>query len=406
MEASKSETRKTRAVVAGGGVAALEAVIALRSLAGYLADVTMLSPEREFVYQPLSIGDPFALGPAKRYPLAKVAEELQLELLHDGLESVDAGAHTVRTSSGEELGYDALLVAVGAGREPAFDDVLTFRGQEDGERAHGLIQDLEGGYVRRIAFVVPPGISWALPLYELALMTANRARDMSLTDVELTIVTPEESPLIVFGTHASEQMRELVAAAGISIETNAHAVVEHANEVRIVPGDRRIECDRIVALPRIVGRRIDGLPSDDDGFISIDEHTRVPSVDGVYAAGDGTTFPVKQGGIACQQADTAAAEIARAAGADVPSEPFRPVLRGQLLTGSAPRFMRHQLTGGQGEDSEVSDHTLWWPPSKIAGVHLAPFLGELPETEQVRDAPDEVPLDVPPTERAGTRIWI
>jgi sulfide:quinone oxidoreductase len=388
--------------VAGGGVAALEAVIALRDLAGYALDITMLSPDEEFVYQPLSVGDPFALGPAKRYPLAKAAEELDLHLRHDGLAAVDASARSARTSSGDELRYDALLVAAGARREPAFDKALTFRGQEDGERAHGLIQDLEGGYVKRIAFVVPAGVAWALPLYELALMTARRARELSLDSVELTFATPEDGPLIVFGKGASDEVGKLLQDAGIALETSVHPVVERTGEVRLVPSDRMIECDRVVALPKIRGRSIDGLPSDEDGFIPVDEHARVPGVADVYAAGDGTTFPVKQGGIACQQADTAAATIARAAGIDVPAQPFRPVLRGQLLTGEKPRFMRHELTGGRGEDSEISEETLWWPPSKIAGVHLAPFLGELPEAEQVREESQEVRLDLP----VGPRITI
>jgi sulfide:quinone oxidoreductase len=393
-----------RVVVAGGGVGALEAVLALRALAGDNVELTMLSPEEHFTYQPLSVGDPFALGAAKRYPLSRVAEDLELELRHSGLGSVDPGARTVRTSDGDELPYDALLVAVGAGREPAFEHALTFRGQQDGERAHGLLQDLEGGYVHRIAFVVPPGHAWSLPLYELALMTAARAKEMSLEGVEITLVTPEESPLGVFGLQASEEVARLLADGGIAVETGVHASVERKGEVLLRPGDRRLQCDRIVALPRIVARRIDGLPSDEEGFVPIDEHARVPGVERIWAAGDGTAFPVKQGGIACQQADAAAADIARSAGVSVEAAPFRPVLRGQLLTGSEPRFMSHSLEGGHGEDSSVSPHALWWPPGKIAGVYLAPYLGELSEVGPEREP--EVPLDVKPSGEAGVRIWI
>jgi sulfide:quinone oxidoreductase len=399
-----SSNGTTRVVVAGGGVGALEAVLALRALAGEDVELTMLSPEEHFTYQPLSVGDPFALGAAKRYPLSRVAEDVKLDLRHSGLASVDPEARTVRTSDGDELSYDALLVAVGAGREPAFEHALTFRGQQDGERAHGVLQDLESGYVHRIAFVVPPGHAWSLPLYELALMTAARAREMSLEGVEITLVTPEESPLGVFGSRASEEVARLLADAAIAVETGVHASVERKSEVLLGPGDRRLECDRIVALPRIVARRIDGLPSDEEGFVPIDEHARVPGVERIWAAGDGTAFPVKQGGIACQQADAAAADIARSAGAEVEAEPFRPVLRGQLLTGSAPRFMTHGLEGGDGESSTVSEQALWWPPGKIAGVYLAPYLGELSEVGPERDP--EVPLDVAPSSEAGVRIWI
>lgn len=393
-----------RVTVAGGGVAALEAVLALRDLAGDRVAITMLAPDEHFVYQPLSVQEPFALGPAKRYPLARVAEDVGLELVHAGLASVDADRRTVTTSGGERLPYDALLVAVGAAREPAYDHALTFRGQEDTEAAHGLVQDLEGGYLGRIAFVVPPGHAWSLPLYELALMTARRAREVA-AETEITVVTPEESPLEVFGMQASDEVERLLSEAGVRVEPMVHADVERSGEVLLRPGDRRLECDRIVALPRIVGRRVEGLPADDNGFVPIDEHARVPSVAAVWAAGDGTAFPIKQGGIACQQADAAAADIAHAAGAVAEPTPFRPVLRGQLLTGGRPEFLSHSLEGGHGDDSAVSTETLWWPPSKIAGVHLAPYLGELPEARPERDS--EVPLDVQPSGGTpGTRIWI
>jgi hypothetical protein len=36
--------------------------------------------------------------------------------------------------------------------------------------------------------------------------------------------------------------------------------------------------------------------------------------------------------------------------------------------------MRAEVSGGRGEDRRVSDHALWWPPSKIAGKRLAPYL--------------------------------
>jgi DNA-directed RNA polymerase subunit K/omega len=242
----------TRVVVAGGGVAALEAVLALRALAGDSVSMTMLAPDEHFVYQPMSVQEPFALGPAKHYPLARVAEDVGLDLRRGALASVDPGGRSVTTSEGQTLSYDALLVAVGAGREPAYEHVLTFRGEEDAERAHGLVQDIEAGYVKRVAFVVPPGHAWSLPLYEIALMTARRARETS-AGIELTVVTPEESPLEVFGAQASEEVARLLADAGIAVETGAHATVERSGEVLLRPGGRHLTCDRIVALPRIVG---------------------------------------------------------------------------------------------------------------------------------------------------------
>jgi sulfide:quinone oxidoreductase len=146
-----------------------------------------------------------------------------------------------------------------------------------------------------------------------------------------------------------------------------------------------VECDRVVALAAIESRPIKGLPQDADGYLPIDSQCRVAGVADVYAAGDGTNFPLKQGGLACQQADVAAENIARAAGVPVGPSSFRPVLRGQLLTGDQPHFMHHDLSGRVGDRSESTDHLLWWPPTKVAGRYLAPYValrtGIVPEGE-------------------------
>jgi len=369
-------------VIAGGGVAALEATIALRDLAGDRVSITMLAPDEDFVFKPLSVGEPFALGDAQRLSLKKFARDLSIELVHDGLASVSPSARLVRTTGGDELNYDKLVIATGARREDPFEHATTFRGQEDSEMLHGLIQDLEGGYARRIVFVVPHGVTWSLPLYELALMTARRAYEMSLDDVELSFVTPEDRPLAVFGPGPSDDVRELLEQAGIEVRCSVRAEIPRKGTVLLHPGGEEITCDRIVTLARLRGSAIRSLPHDEDGFLPVDNHGRVTGVEHVYAAGDGANFPIKQGGIACQQADAVAEVIARGAGAALEPRSFRPVLRGQLITGRESRFMRADLSGREGDSAQSSPETLWWPPSKIAGRYLAPYLHDSEEADE------------------------
>jgi sulfide:quinone oxidoreductase len=368
------ENGNIKVVVAGGGVAAIEAMLALRDIAGGRVSITVVAPQEDFHYRPLSVGEPFALGRALSLPLATVARDVGADLRHGALAAVDADAHTARLESGETLSYDALLVAIGARRTPALQHAKTFRGQEDSESVHGLIQDIEGGYSRRIVFVVPAGVVWSLPIYELALMVAQRAYEMSTPDVELTIVTPEERPLGIFGADASDDLERMLDEAGITVETSSRAEIPGSGTVILHPHGKVIEADRIVALPVTTPIPVDGLPRDHDGFLPVDSHGHVQGVDDVYAAGDGTWFPVKQGGLACQQADAAAESIAAQAGADVEPAPFRPVLRGKLLTGARPLYMRSDISGTAGDDSTSSGHALWWPPGKIAGAYLAPYL--------------------------------
>ena len=226
---------------------------------------------------------------------------------------------------------------------------------------------------RRIAFVVPPGVTWALPIYELALMAQRRALELGLDDVRITVVTPEETPLAIFGPAASEAVSALLLARGIEVEAGVFAHEGEGGELILTPGDRRVNAAEVVALPVMEGPAIAGLPKDDGGFIPIDEHARVRGVEDVYAAGDGTNFPIKQGGLGTQQADAAAMHIGHRLGAAIAVEPFRPVLRGKLLTGEESLHLRADVAGGGGEGEAALD-CLWWPPHKISGRYLAPFL--------------------------------
>jgi sulfide:quinone oxidoreductase len=186
----------------------------------------------------------------------------------------------------------------------------------------------------------------------------------------------------VFGPEASAEVMALLAAAGIRWEGAAGIDVPEPG--RVVIGARELACDRVVALPALKGPAVRGLPADEEGFLRVTPFGHVIGVKNVYAAGDGTSFPIKQGGVACQQADVVAEGIARRAGAPVTPTGYRPVLRGTLLTGARPRWLRSDPGDrrGRGAANEVADHVLWWPPAKIAGRYLAPYLGELGSTEQ------------------------
>jgi sulfide:quinone oxidoreductase len=287
-------------------------------------------------------------------------------------------------------------VACGAGPTPAVPGALTFRGPADTERIRHLLEEIVAGQVGRVAFVVPWGAVWSLPIYELALMTAAYLAERELVHVELALVTPEDEPLQLFGRAGSEAVRQLLEERGIALQTGSCPVEMVDGELRLVP-EGSIETDRVVALPRLRGPRIDGLPQTVEGFIPVDPYGQVHGLSDVFAAGDITSFPVKQGGIATQQADAAAEMIAAAAGADLEPQPFRPVLRGLLLTGREPRYLRHDIAGGVGDASAASPDPLWWPPAKVVGHYLAPFLAAVAGVEsptEMPSAPGAVPVEV------------
>lgn len=73
-----------RVLVAGGGVAGLEALLALRDLAGDRVSLTLLSPQDEFMYRPMAVAEPFARGHATRHGLNELAERLGARFVPGG----------------------------------------------------------------------------------------------------------------------------------------------------------------------------------------------------------------------------------------------------------------------------------------------------------------------------------
>jgi len=373
-----------RVVIAGGGVAGLEALLALHAQAADRVELTLVSPTPDFVYRPLAVAEPFALGHARRTPLVEACRATGATFVEAALGGVDVAGRTVALADGSALAYDALVLATGAAAEPAFADVATWDDSSDVDQVGGLLRDLEEGYSRRLAIVIPPGPGWPLPAYELALLIAGDARGMGM-EPEITLVTPEQAPLAIFGPRAVEVVTEELDAAGVRIEAGVYAEVAPGIPRAVVlrPSGRRLEVERVLALPRLRGRAPAGIPADADGFVSVDDHGRLKGAPGVWAAGDGIAFPVKFGGLAAEQADAAAADIAAEAGAHVERRPFRPVLRGRLLTGRGPRYLRYDAAGGGGE-GDTAARPLWWPPSKVNGRYLAPWLAARDE-EAVAD---------------------
>lgn len=361
-------------VIAGGGVAGLEAAFALRELAGDRVRLTLLAAAEDYVERAWSVREPFSSGYADRFSLAKLAQQAGAELVRDTVVKVDAGGQTAHTAGGLEIGYDALLVGVGATIHEKFEHATTVDDARMDEVLHGLVQDIEGGYVGRLAIVVPAPVPWPLPAYELALMASERAWDMQ-ADMDITLLTPERSPLDIFGAAASHALLELVAARRIEVVTSAYCEIPQAKTVVVHPRGRTVGADRVIALPQLRGPALDGLPEDGGGFIPVNEYGQVRGIERVWAAGDATDTPIKQGGVAAQLADTAAQAIAQLAGAPLQVSPFTPVLEGVLLTGGTPRYLRHRPAfGAAAEQSVFSEVARGAGLPKIATRYLEPQL--------------------------------
>ncbi len=371
MDAYPSRTASPlRVVVAGGGVAGLETLVALRGLAGERVHCTLIAPEDAFTLRALTVFEPFGMGRPHRYPLGELTHDLGADHRRNAIVAIDRRRHRVELLTGEHVPYDVLVLAIGATPRPAFEHGLCF--DRDPAGIDALVADARAGRARSIALVVPAGVVWPLPAYELALLLGAFEGTSDEPAPRVTLVTVEAEPLEVFGAPATAMVRTELNDAGVDLVVGATPTIARDGVIEL-GGGGRLHADRIVHLPVLSGPHLAGVPCDDDGFITVDGDLRIPDDRDVYAVGDGTTRPIKQGGLAAQQAEAVAELIARRAGADRPPRPYTPVLRALLRTAHGPRYMRADPPGGTGE-SLVSDQCLWWPPSKVASHWLTPWL--------------------------------
>jgi sulfide:quinone oxidoreductase len=366
-----------KVVICGGGIAAVEGLLRLRRLVGDAVDVTLIAPGDALRYRPMAVHEPFARRGARSYPLGTIARRAGAEWEQDAVEWLDPDGQVVRTTGGRSFSYDALLLAIGARLEQPFEHVTVFDDAHADEAYHGLVQDVEDGYTRSVALVLPEGPAWLLPAYELALMTSERANSMGQEGIGVFVVTPEPAPMAALGDGASRAVAELLERARVRVYPNARPEVTASRHLRVGPDGPELEAGRIVALPRIQGRPLQNVPSTVAGFVPIDEHCRVRGLgERVFAAGDMTDFPIKHGGLGAQMADVAAGAIAPLVGDAPAPEPLRPVIQGVLHTGAAPLYVTARMENGT-MVSEATTEAAWPADEKVMAAELGPFLRTL-----------------------------
>jgi sulfide:quinone oxidoreductase len=193
-------------------------------------------------------------------------------------------------------------------------------------------------------------------------MTAEYGRRRGL-DLAIEVISSESAPLGIFDAEARAAVRRRLSDAGVRIRT-ATFPTEYADGKLWLELEGALDVDLVIALPHLRGTRLPGLPHESGGFVPVDGYGRVRGVDRVWAVGDMTTRPLKQGGLAAQQADVAAADIAaQIAGGDIEVHPYQPKLQGMLLTGADPLYLQRD--------------PLARPQQKVVGAHLGPYLESL-----------------------------
>jgi sulfide:quinone oxidoreductase len=363
-------------VIAGGGFAAVEAALALQALGSERVHLTLIAPDPVFAYRPAATAEAFDGARPRVYDLKAIVGDLGGVYRRDRLEGVAARKKYVRLASGPRLGYDALILAIGARARAGVPGALVFRDQRDVPPFRRLLRELRQAAIGRMVFVVPSGFTWPLPVYELALLSSSHAAEHGVK-AQVTLVSSERSPLATFGGEASRLVADLLDRAEVRFVGGcAESSVRRDGSLLLDSGDR-IEADRVVAVPELRANRVRGVPANRWGFVATDSSGRVERLTDVYAAGDVTTSPIKQGGLAAQQADRAAVAIAAGAGLPAKRVGDGVVLGAQLLGGERPLLLCVELdddghpasaTLVHGETDELAAR------SKVFGRYLTPYL--------------------------------
>lgn len=360
-------------VVAGGGVTALEVLLRLRRIAPDGLHVTLLAPEDRFHCPPLSAYPGLLPDTGPVVSLSTFVAEHGAGLIADRAAAVAPALAEVRTSHGGLVGYDALVVAVGSSREPVLTGAITLGHPADRGRMAETVARVRAGDPTRVAIVVPLGVRWSLPAYELALLLQHAA---PAGNARITVITAERGPMATFGAELSVTITTLLHDRGIAVVGSSEPA--EVDDGRLwAPRSGAVPVDAVIALPRPRGRALSGLPHDEDGFLETDAHGRVLGLGGIWAAGNGARSAVEQEGMAVQQATVVAHDVAHRLGAAPrPETPAPPIIRATLLDGEGTLYLATEATAG-GWRTRTSHEPLWSTPSTITSGLLGAYLDPL-----------------------------
>lgn len=380
MTGSERRGDRQKVLIAGAGVAGLEAALALRDLAGDRVEVSLHDPGSEFAYRPFGVGEPYGTTRAFRYDLRRLSELCGVSFHAGAIAAVEPERRIAISRESERFPYDYLILATGARALWAVPGAVTFWGVADEGQVGDLIARLRSGRLQRLVLTMPAEQGWFVPLYELAVLVASVVRKAANHHARIAVVTPEANPLGIFGPRAAEQTRTLLAERRVDLVTGARPLEFAAGRLRIDRGEdveTELEADAVITLPRLEGRKISGIPHDGDGFVAVDELGAVVGLERIYAAGDITSLPFKQGAFATQQADSVAEAIAAAVGVGIEPRPAGPRMRAVLWTGQGPRYLTAE-NGAKGGFSTPSErHLELLHNGRLTARYLSPLVDSL-----------------------------
>ena len=328
-----AEDRTPRIVVLGGGIGGQVAATRLKQKLGSGARVVLVERSPTFTFAPsllwLMVGQRQARAITRDY---SVLRKRGIEVVQASVTGIDTRAAEVQTDN-ETIGYDYLVVALGASLDPEripglAENIYHPYDLPSAERLRDALAGFEGGRLV-VAIASLPYKCPAAP-YETAMLIDGYLRRRGLRSAsQLQVYTPEPLPLPVAGPYAGHSVAAELAARGIGFHPRVQlqavepGVLQFSGEsvkfdlAVVIPPHRPPE---VIATSGLAG------PS---GWIAVDRSTLRARASNVYAIGDNSAIPLesgmllpKAGVFAHAEAEVVAENIARRVRGDLREEAF------------------------------------------------------------------------------------
>jgi sulfide:quinone oxidoreductase len=312
-----------RVLVLGGGVGGtLAANLIARKLKGAIAkgeaSVTVVDTTGRHAYQPGYMY--IAMGHERPENLVRSEKSLidgNVNLVVGDVTRIDPAAQAVTLASGEQLGYDQLLIATGSRIVPEEiehfgEEAHHFYTAEASAKLRKALDEFTGGKIvigiAGIPYKCPPA-----PL-EVAFLIESELRERGLRDkTDMTFLSPINRAFTI--ESVSEMATPILAEKGIHLELLAGiASIDAERKVAITDAFEEHPYDLLIVVPPHKGARvvIDSGLTPKSGWLPTDRTTLqvktvakpapgqadadIPRYPNVYAIGDATDLPLSKAG--------------------------------------------------------------------------------------------------------------
>jgi 3-phenylpropionate/trans-cinnamate dioxygenase ferredoxin reductase component len=270
-------------VIVGASLAGAKAAQTLRE-EGYAGEIVLIGSESELPYERPPLSKAYLMGTEDKSKIfvheANWYTRNNVDLrLGQRVTSVDRNAHSVHLSTGEDIGYSALLLATGSSPRR-----LNVPGTDlDGVRYLRTVadSDLLREDLRRGGNLVVVGAGW------IGLEVAATARELGCT---VTVVEPQPVPLqAALGTKLGTFFADLHRDHGVNLRLNTGvtAIIGESKVTAVRTADGDIPADLVVigvgARPNVELAEEAGLEINNGVLVNQSLQTSDPDI---YAAGD------------------------------------------------------------------------------------------------------------------------